>query len=246
MDYSSGLEAIFRWIHVLAGIVWIGHLYFFNFVNGRLAGPLDHETRKKVVPELMPRALYWFRWGAAWTWATGVLLLGIVYYMGKQVLKDPDAGFTAGSIVMILVAFLAFIAYDALFKSPLAKNPKVAITIAFVILALIILAMVCPSIGGFSYRGFLIHTGTLFRTIMAFNVWFRIWPAQKQIITPVKSGTAPDARLVAMAGMRSRHNTQPSGSPLWTLNWHGTTLFARGKLRSPEHSAPCVFLVPIL
>ena len=246
MDYTSGLEAIFRWIHVLAGIVWIGHLYFFNFVNGPFAGTLDPETRKKVVPELMPRALYWFRWGAAWTWATGVLLLGIVYYMGKQVLKDPDAGFTAGSIVMILVAFLAFIAYDALFKSPLAKNPKVAITIAFVILAVISFAMVCPSIGGFSYRGFLIHTGALFGTIMAFNVWFRIWPAQKQIITAVKSGTAPDAGLVAMAGMRSRHNTYLSVPLLWAMIGQHTTFYAGGNLGIPEQCAWFVFLVVIL
>jgi uncharacterized membrane protein len=65
MELSSGLEAIFRWLHVLAGIVWIGHLYFFNFVNGPFAAKIDAGTRKSVVPELMPRALYWFRWGAA-------------------------------------------------------------------------------------------------------------------------------------------------------------------------------------
>src|SRR3989442_3107777 len=59
---------IFRWIHIVAGIVWIGHLYFFNFVNGPFAATLDADTRKKVVPQLVPRALYWFRWGAAWTW----------------------------------------------------------------------------------------------------------------------------------------------------------------------------------
>ena len=59
------LNALFRWIHVIAGVMWIGHLYFFNFVNGPLPGRMDGDTKKKVVPELMPRALYWFRWGAA-------------------------------------------------------------------------------------------------------------------------------------------------------------------------------------
>ena len=72
----EGLEAIFRWMHVFAGIIWIGHLYFFNWVNGPLQAKLDGPTKKAVVPELMPRALYWFRWGAAYTWFTGVLLLG--------------------------------------------------------------------------------------------------------------------------------------------------------------------------
>ena len=64
------LNALFRWVHVLAGILWIGMLYFFNFVNAPLAAVLDAEAKRKVVPELMPRALFWFRWGAAWTWAT--------------------------------------------------------------------------------------------------------------------------------------------------------------------------------
>src|SRR5438477_1960880 len=75
------LDPAFRWLHVLAGIVWIGHLYFFNWVNGPFQAKIDGPTKKIVNPELMPRALYWFRWGAAYTWITGVLLLGLVYYM---------------------------------------------------------------------------------------------------------------------------------------------------------------------
>jgi len=52
----EGLEAIFRWMHVFVGIIWIGHLYFFNWVNGPFTAKLDPPTRKAVVPELMPRA----------------------------------------------------------------------------------------------------------------------------------------------------------------------------------------------
>ena len=81
---SSALEAIFRWMHVFVGIIWIGHLYFFNWVNGPFAAKLDGATKKTVVPELMPRALFWFRWGAAWTWITGVLLLALVYLHDQQ------------------------------------------------------------------------------------------------------------------------------------------------------------------
>src|SRR5437762_12062359 len=78
----SFLEGIFRWIHVVAGVLWIGLLYFFNWVNSAFAPTMDAETKKKVVPELMPRALFWFRWGAAFTWVTGLLLLLLVYYHG--------------------------------------------------------------------------------------------------------------------------------------------------------------------
>jgi len=52
------LSALFRWIHILAGIVWIGMLYFFNFVNGPFQGTIDGDTKKKVNPELLPRALW--------------------------------------------------------------------------------------------------------------------------------------------------------------------------------------------
>ena len=57
----DGLEAIFRWMHIFVGILWIGHLYYFNFVNGQMAAKLDAAAKQQVVPELMPRALFWFR-----------------------------------------------------------------------------------------------------------------------------------------------------------------------------------------
>ena len=70
-----------------------------------------------------------------------------------------------------------------------------------------------------------IHTGAMFGTIMAFNVWFRIWPAQQKIITAVKNGDAPDGDLVALAGLRSKHNTYLSVPLIWTMmNQHTVTV----------------------
>ena len=57
------------------------------------------------------------------------------------------------------------------------------------------------------YRAINIHIGAMFGSMMAFNVWFRIWPAQKQIISAIKEGVSPDADLLATAGLRSKHNT---------------------------------------
>src|SRR4030095_11922849 len=221
---SAGIEAILRWVHVLAGIVWIGHLYFFNFVNAPLAAKLDAPTRKSMVPELMPRALYWFRWGAAWTWITGFLMLLIVYYMNKIAVDTKE--FTTGGLVMIVLTFVAGFIYDALFKSALAKNVKVAVSVAFVLVAIILFLYV--NFGLFSYRGTLIHTGAMFGSIMAFNVWFRIWPAQQQLIRAVKEGSAQDAHLWKHAGARSRHNTYLSVPLLWTMIGQHTTYFAGG------------------
>jgi uncharacterized membrane protein len=220
-DAVDILNALFRWMHILAGITWIGLLYFFNWVNGPFTGTMDGDTKKKVVPELMPRALYWFRWGAAWTWITGVVLLMIVFYHGG-IMFDAGGGWSTGAIVMVAVVFLATFLYDALHKS-LGKDPKLFGTVAFVLAAAVIVGMV--KWGGFSYRAFNIHLGAMFGTMMAFNVWFRIWPAQQKIIKAVKEGTAPDAALGAIAGSRSRHNTYMSVPLFWAMiNTHTTTV----------------------
>jgi uncharacterized membrane protein len=68
-----------------------------------------------------------------------------------------------------------------------------------------------------SFRGYSISLGMMFGTTMAFNVWFRIWPAQRKIITAIKTGTPPDAALVAMAGARSKHNTYMSVPLLFAM-----------------------------
>ncbi len=227
----EGLEAIFRWLHVLAGIVWIGHLYFFNWVNGPFQAKIDGPTKKIVNPELMPRALYWFRWGAAYTWITGVLLLGLVYYMGEQALAS-GAGWSAAAIIMIAVTFLGVFLYDALWKSGLANNLRAAVIVSFVLGAIIIALFV--HFAHFSYRGTLIHTAALFGTIMAFNVWFRIWPAQQKIIRATKNGETADANVVKLAGLRSRHNTYMSVPLLWGMIGQHTTYFAGGNLGIPS------------
>src|ERR1700674_4760548 len=131
-EINNWLQLILRWGHVVVGIIWIGHLYFFNWVNGPFQGKMDGPTKKKVVPELMPRALYWFRWGAAWTWVTGVLLLLLVFYHGG-IMFDGDKGWSAGAGVMVAVTFLAPFLYDALHKSGLGKDPKVFGAVSFVL-----------------------------------------------------------------------------------------------------------------
>src|SRR5262245_13760522 len=78
-EASSITQVMVRWLHILAGITWIGHLYFFNFVNVPLQGKLEKDTKKAVNPQLLPRALWWFRWGAMITLLMGLLLLYLMY-----------------------------------------------------------------------------------------------------------------------------------------------------------------------
>src|SRR5712691_9098638 len=193
----------------------------------------------------MPRSLCLLRWGAALTWATGVLLLAIVFYNHRDVLLDnPGNGWGPGAIVMVAVTFLAVILYDILAKSGVGKNIKVLATVGFVLVGVVLFLMV--GWAHFTYRAYLIHTGAMFGTIMAFNVWFRIWPGQKKIITAIKNGEAPDAAVVALAGSRSRHNTYLSLPLIWAmLNTHAT-YFAGGNLGIQSSWAWTTMLVVIL
>lgn len=93
-DLFSNLHLLFRWLHVLAGIIWIGTLYFFNFINGPLQAALDDPTKKLVNPKLMPRALWWFRWGAMITFVMGWVLFTMIY------MYTPGDGFGPSSAFM--------------------------------------------------------------------------------------------------------------------------------------------------
>jgi uncharacterized membrane protein len=89
-DIETTLQAIFRWFHIIAGITWIGHLYFFNFVNAPFQGGLDKELKPKVNPPLVLRALFFFRWGAMWTFLFGLSLFALIYWPMGGALFDAD------------------------------------------------------------------------------------------------------------------------------------------------------------
>src|SRR6185369_17198966 len=145
-------------------------------------------------------------WGAAYTWVTGVLLLLLVYYHGAIVFEYGQT-WNAIGIIMIALVFVAPLIYDALYKTAL-KDPTAGF-VAGVVLS-VVYVFAAADLAGFTFRSAAIHLGGMFGTIMAFNVWFRIWPAQQQIIRATKEGTAPDKDLVGIAGLRSRHNTYMS------------------------------------
>jgi uncharacterized membrane protein len=72
---SDGLYMLLRWLHYIFGVIWIGHLYYFNFTQGPFFAETDATTKSNAIQKLLPRALWWFRWGAMFTFLTGLGML---------------------------------------------------------------------------------------------------------------------------------------------------------------------------
>ncbi|MBK9294725.1 MAG: urate hydroxylase PuuD [Oligoflexia bacterium] len=83
---------LLRWIHFLAGVVWIGLLYYFNFVQGSFMAEADGPAKSTVTQKLVPRALWWFRWGAMFTFISGILMMGLYRIMGTAIIVGSTLG----------------------------------------------------------------------------------------------------------------------------------------------------------
>ena len=203
-DGMALFEMLLRWIHFLAGITWIGLLYFFNLVNVPLMKALDGPTKGKVIPELLPRALWWFRHGA---WVT--VLVGFIYYY-IIISIEPNHGRVLG--VWLILSVLAWVGVSALLrpsKGALNKGNVLAVAISVLALVLCVLLVKLNGGEGHSSRGISVGLGGALGMIMLLNVWGIIWRNQKKIIawtidnatkgTPVPPESAALARQAFLA-----------------------------------------------
>ena len=94
------VNMLFRWGHILVGVTWIGLLYYFNFVQTEYFKEAEENARKDAVAKLAPRALWWFRWAAFFTFLTGLYLL---YAITLRVNLDIIFGVTMGTFMMLNV-----------------------------------------------------------------------------------------------------------------------------------------------
>lgn len=216
-DAGAHLEMVLRWFHILFGIIWIGHLYFFNLVNVNLMKSLDGPTKGKVIPQLMPRALWWFRWGAAMT-----VLFGVVYYIWLLHFEPGTWSLFFKWLVVVLVSYVVvFFLLRQSFPPGKGWILGVIIAVLMVVMAVVLLqllAVIGPTRSGVvlatSNRALSIGIGGGLGVIMLFNVWGVIWPAQKRIIAwtydNAEKGTAIPAESAALARrafLASRMNT---------------------------------------
>jgi uncharacterized membrane protein len=215
---SEWLNLIVRWVHVFAGILWIGQTYFFTWLDGRLTeeeksarGQKNPTTpqiwmvhsggfyvvEKQKGAELLPRRLHWFRWEAALTWLSGMALLIIVYYLGGLMVDDTVARISLGQAVGFGVGLLvgAWFLYDFLVQSPLGSHERLLAVVGFFLLVGVSLGLTHV----FSGRAAYIHVGALLGTIMTANVWLRILPAQRQMLARARQGQPLDPILSGRA-----------------------------------------------
>jgi uncharacterized membrane protein len=90
-DNSESFRFLFRWLHIVIGILWIGLLYYFNFVQVPAFAEMDGGARNDTIDKLVPRALWYFRWAAALTVLTGLIMLGL---LRDPATEDLSFGFT--------------------------------------------------------------------------------------------------------------------------------------------------------
>lgn len=222
---SEWLNLLLRWIHVFAGIMWVGTTYYFTWLDARLTeeekAALNTGTTAQVwmvhsggfyvverrkTPDLVSRTLHWFRWEAGTTWLSGFALLVLVYYLGGGALIDTDVRDLSLGVAVALgigIIFACGFVYDMMMLSPLGRNEKLFAAIAYVLIVVVAFGLTRV----FSARAAYIHLGAIFGTIMAANVWMHILPSQKKMIAALKEGRKPDERLAARAKLRSKQNT---------------------------------------
>ena len=212
---SDWANLLLRWLHLFAGILWIGQTWLFMWLDRRLEDALENPggqlymvhsggfyvVEKRPGLASMPKTLHWFKWEAAVTWASVLALLMVVYYMGG-LLQEPDAELPQGAAIAIGLALLpaAWVVYDTLWRF---VPTRVATPISW----LLIMGLAWALGRVFSARAAYLHVGAALGTIMAANVWQRIIPAQQAMVESIRAGRPVDLTLGARAKERSKHNT---------------------------------------
>lgn len=93
-----GVHFFLKWLHIFFGLLWIGHLYYFNFTQGAFMNQTDAPAKSQVQQKLLPIALWWFRWGAMWTFVTGLLMLHTASSTGFSLTGDWGVKILTGSL----------------------------------------------------------------------------------------------------------------------------------------------------
>ncbi len=227
-EIAGWLSVVFRFVHVLAAIMWIGNSLLFTWMELNLITPkpddseekkdllghLDmlhgggvfHLQKKVINPQAIPVPLHWFMWQSYTTWISGILLLISVFYIhGGAALVDTTKTDLTGwrAIALSAGAIIGWwLVYDTLWKTKLKDMPKVAIPLTFALL----IASACFLSNYFNGKALFLQIGAMMASAMTSNVFFHIIQNQKKFMKSLLAGLPHDMKYGKQAKTRSMHN----------------------------------------
>jgi uncharacterized membrane protein len=221
---TESLSAVLRWLHVIAGIAWIGSSFYFIHIDLSLkartglpdgvkgeawqvhGGGFYQMIKFLVAPARMPDELTWFKWEAYTTWLSGFALLVLVYYFNADLFLIDKSVLAMSPLQAAVIAFMslaaAWIAYEVLCRSPLGKHEVTLALVGYVFLVTLTYGFTHV----FSGRGAFTQIGAVVGTIMVANVFIIIIPYQKKTVVALIAGKEPDPVWGALGKQRSVHN----------------------------------------
>jgi uncharacterized membrane protein len=222
VDIGEWLNLAIRWLHLVAGIAWIGSSFYFVWLDNHLTKPAEgeasgelwsvhgggfyHNQKYQVAPSQMPEKLHWFKWEAYFTWISGFSLLVLIYYVGAEsFLVDPakaDLSPVAAIAIGLGALALGWLVYDGLCRSPIGANDLALGVFWFACLLLAAAALDAL----FNSRAAYLHIGAIVGTAMVGNVFLIIIPNQRKVVADLIAGRTPEPALGAAAKQRSLHN----------------------------------------
>ncbi|MDQ7729566.1 urate hydroxylase PuuD [Halomonas sp. SpR8] len=229
------LNLIFRWLHVIAAIAWIGESIYFVMLDNGLKTPKDENCRKKGVfgemwavhgggfyhnqkyatsPEKLPDDLHWSFWKSYTTWLSGFALFIILYMVnpGFYLVNANSswewaANMTGWQANILALAFLLFgwVVYNEMCKRISPNMERDGLLSIGVAIMMIVVAYLSTHM--FSGRAAFLLTGAVMATAMSANVFFWIIPGQRRMVKAMKAGEAPNPLDGKRGKQRSVHNT---------------------------------------
>jgi len=222
------LALLVRWLHLIAGVAWIGASFYFVWLDNHLQPPFDaaqtdpgvggelwavhgggfyRSQKYRVAPAVLPPKLHWFYWEAYTTWLSGFFLLCLLYFwQADAYLIDPAvAALTKPAAIALGVAAIvgSWLIYDGLCRSPLGRRGRVFALVSSALIA----ALAWTLCHWFSGRGAFMLFGAALGTIMVANVLFVIIPGQREMVRAKRASRPPDPAAGVRGKQRSVHNT---------------------------------------